>query len=301
MPARELLARQTASALLTELGITTYPVDPEAIVHSKELLFEERADFPPTIFGALFRSGNQFGIAVSSACPTRGHRRFTICHELGHYHLPDHVERLLPEGRDLAPSLGGHFRSRKDPLETEADIFANELLMPERFLRPLIVRVGSGVSAIRHIAETFDASLSAAAIRFAAITDAPLAVLLSHDSVIEWTAMSPALWAHGWARRTLRGESVPRGSGTRRLARAASRVQRAETDGSTGFLCEWFDDAPKDIEVTEDAIGLGPYGRVLTVLEAPDLEDRDPDDDQGDDDDGDWRGGMRGYRLDGKQ
>ena len=65
------------------------------------------------------------------------------------------------------------------------------------------------------------------------------------------------------------------------------------------LLCEWFEGAPPTVEVIEEAIGLGSYGRVLTVLIIPDLPDadesdeRDPEDHEG----GDWRDALRGYRL----
>src|SRR2546426_183490 len=108
----ERIARRTAIEVLDDLKIVTYPVDPEAIAQRRGLLFEERGGFPDTVFGAFFRAGDRFGIVVSTACFGEGHRRFTIGHELGHYFLPGHVEELLPAGRELAPSLGGHFRTR---------------------------------------------------------------------------------------------------------------------------------------------------------------------------------------------
>lgn len=266
-------------------------------------MFEESADFPHGVYGALFRSGNSFGILVSTACPGDGHRRFTIAHELGHYYLPGHVQTLFPyEGDGNAVSLGGHFRGRKNPLEVEADYFANELLMPERLVRPLIRRVGEGLKAISTLASEFRTSMSAAAIRYASITGEPVAVVISLDGVIEWTTISATLWEYPWARGTMKKEWAPRGSGTRRLCHAADRVRRGEEDSDSMLLCEWLSGAPPSVQVIEEAIGLGIFGRVLTVLTAQDLPDPE-DDDQGeqDPDDGrthDWRDAMRTYRMD---
>lgn len=43
-------------------------------------------------------------------------------------------------------------------------------------------------------------------------------------------------------------------------------------------MCEWFVDAPRSTQVVEEAIGLGSYGRVLTVLRPEGLPD--PDEEQ---------------------
>ena len=302
MPANEQLARCVANEVLNELEIVVAPIDPEWIVRAKHLMFEESPDFPDQIFGALFRSGNQFGILVSSACPGDGHRRFTIAHELGHYHLPGHIERLFPAGGDAnALSMGGHFRGRKDSFEVEADYFASELLMPERLVRPLIRRVGDGLDAVRTLADEFRTSMSAAAIRYASVTMEPVAVVVSCNSVVEWTAISHALFVHRWARPSLKKEWAPRGSGTRRLSLAPDRVRKGETDSASMLLCEWFSGAPDAIGAIEEALGLGAFGRVLTVLTAQDLADPQFESEDGPDSDdgrtGDWRDAMRGYRL----
>lgn len=298
MAPREQLARRTANDLLDELEIVAAPVDPEWIVREKQMLFDERSDFPPTVYGALFRSGNQFGVIVSNACPGDGHRRFTIAHELGHYHVPEHVERLFENGIDIVPSLGGHFRTRKDPLEVEADYFANELLMPDRFVRPLISQVGNGVAAVRAFADHFRTSLCAAAIRYADVAEEPVVVIVSKDGEIEWAARPHKVLAHRWAQRSLKKEWAPKGSATRRLALAPERVRRSEADDSSMLLCEWFDEAPSEVEVIEEALGLGAYGRVLTVLVIPDLPDADEvNEREFEEEDRDWRSALRGYRL----
>lgn len=297
MPPQEQLARQTANDVIDELAITAVPVDPESILREKKLLFEERDGFPKDTYGALFRVGNQFGVIVSTGCPGDGHRRFTIAHELGHYHIPGHVEHLFAHGETVVPSLGGHYRGKKDPIEVEADCFASELLMPTRFIGSVVRHAGEGLAAVEALATGFRTSMSAAAIRYAAITAEPVAVVVSCNGTVEWTARSPALSDYNWARRSLKAEWAPRRSATHRLAAAPDRVRRGDRDDSTMLLCEWFEGAPRRAEVIEEAIGLGKFGRVLTVLLAPELPDRDEDGDEDDDSPRDWRDAMRTYRL----
>jgi hypothetical protein len=213
--------------------------------------------------------------------------------------MPDHVEGLFANGVDVVPSLGGHFRTQKNPYEAEADHFASELLMPERILRPLIATSGSGLAAVRWLADRFAASLCAAAIRYAAFAGEPTIVIVSKDGTIEWSVRPPVIWAHGWARQPLKKEWAPRGSATRRLAGAPDRIQRLENDESTMLACEWFQEAPPALEVIEEALGLGEYGRVLTLLRIPELPDADEinDPEPSSDDPRDWRDALRGYRM----
>lgn len=305
-------ARRAAREVLAELGISAYPIQPDDIAQKKGLVIESRNDFPAGVFGALWRSGNDFGIIVSSACPTPGHRRFTIAHELGHYHVDGHVEQLFASGNAVAPSLGGHFRDQRDPVEVEADAFAGELLVPTAFARALVDGAPLGMHAVMRLRDTFDVSLSCAAIRLAQLADEALVVVLSKDGVIEWTARSGALWNQGgWARRSWKKEWTPRGSGTRRLAADAARRRAGAADGSELLACEWCDGAPPTAVAVEESVGLGEYERVLTVVRFPDLPDPDTTylraqrDERkerlaGDESSqrGDWRRGLRTYGWD---
>lgn len=213
--------------------------------------------------------------------------------------LPDHIDRLFFGSSELAPSMRGHFRTRRDPLEVEADAFASELLMPDPFVRAAIPALPTGIPAIQRLATSFVVSLRAAGIRYVDFAAVPTMVLLSHNGAIEWTAISPSLWSHRWARRTWKGEWAPRGSGTRRLAASRARLLNGEEDGSALLLCEWLEGAPVDVEASEEAIGLGKYGRILTVISASELrEPEDYDEAREHAQSHDWREALRGYRLD---
>lgn len=294
-----LLARKRANQLIDELTITSFPVDPEAVAGAKGISVETHSKFPQGRYGALVRQGDSFRIVVWAGCPTLGHRRFTIAHELGHYHLDGHIEALLASS-STAISKGSNYTGRKDPLEVEADAFASELLMAERFARPVIRMLPPGLLAVREIANHFVVSFSAAAIRLAMLTDEPVVVLLSMDGSMEWVSFSPAFRDHDWTRRKMRGECVPQDAATHSLASSPDRVVAGEEGSATGLLSEWFDGAPAT-EVLEEALGLGPYGRVLTVLTCPALPSGEEvaaeEHERGEGKTGDWRDALRGYRL----
>jgi hypothetical protein len=300
---RERLAKRRATEILDENRISESPVIPEhiAALFPIPLPIESVDGFPPDTYGALYKSGNDFRILISTSCPTEGHRRFTLCHELGHFFLDDHLGALFDGGASAHFSSTSHFRGqRKDWYELEADAFASELLVPTSLAQPLTARHRSGLHVIETLADTFQCSVSCAAIRFAALTDEPAAVIISKDGTVEWAAYSGPLQEFNWTRRRVRGDWAPRGSATRALALDHDAVRSCERRETTGYLSEWFDGSPH-VETTEEALGLGSYGRVLTVL-TPDRmpsaaavkakEDRmarGPDD---------WRGAMRDWGWD---
>lgn len=298
MTRREREVRRFATDVLDELSISALPVIPDEVASHKGITVEERSDFPDGIFGAFYKKGSRFGIYLSTACPTPGHRNFSLAHELGHYHVDGHVQALFSRGGVMALSAGGLFRNSKDKHEREADWFASELLAPTRFVQARILSQEPAVEALSQLARDCHASLSMIAIRYAELSDLAVAAVLSHKGVVEWTACSARVREHGWWRRLSRRTEVAPGSATSALARNASAVQRGDQRSSAGYLCEWFEGAPEEVEVEEDAVGLGSFGRVLTLLFAPELPDPDELEEElaeERDDPPDWRDALRSY------
>lgn len=275
---REAVARQAAQALLEEVDVSVLPVDPFEIAMKLtppvRIIERELAD---DIFGACGLIQGRFVIVVSPACPTSGHRRFTAAHELGHYRIEGHVDQMFADGQDFVPSTGGHFQLGATGVEREADCFASELLMPESLVRPMI-RGRPSLSLVKRLADRCHVSLSSAAITVARLSGEPLVVLVSKKGVLEWPAYSRAFSEYPWARPRVKGEWAPPQSATHRLARDLEAVSASKEDGTEGLLCEWYPGAPPFVTVDEEAIGLGAYGRVLTVLAPGPLPD--PDEEQ---------------------
>ena len=79
-----------------------------------------------------------------------------------------------------------------------------------------------------------------------------------------------------WIRKR---QAVPRGTATYAFNRDVSNVVSGARADGTSNLQQWFG-GNYDVEVTEDVVGLGRYGRTLTVLyeiELPDEEEREQD------------------------
>jgi Zn-dependent peptidase ImmA (M78 family) len=132
MAVRRKMIRKIVEELLDEHGIKEPPVDVEKISESYGLSVV-RKDVE-SISGFIIRSDGKAVIGVNSNnAPAR--QRFTIAHELGHYliHPPSTDDVHVDSGfevrfRDELSSQG------TDKSEQEANFFAAELLMPQKFL-----------------------------------------------------------------------------------------------------------------------------------------------------------------------
>lgn len=89
----------------------------------------------------------------------RHRRRFSICHELGHWHF-HRGQTLYCKAADIRD------HEVTQAKEKVANGFASDLLLPPYLLSPVVQNFKTiDVAAIREIARTFDASMSATAIK----------------------------------------------------------------------------------------------------------------------------------------
>jgi Zn-dependent peptidase ImmA (M78 family) len=266
-------AEYEAANLIKKCRITSAPVCPFEIAINHEITVKSKDSDEPGVSGFLMRVGNKFGIMHSSHIKNEGFIRFTVAHELGHYFIPGHPEKLFGNNDGIHPSRSGFIS--KDPVEIQADHFAKELLMPEALFRSEILQAGEGFGAIEHLAKKFNTSITATAIRYCTFAEDPVAIIMSCGKKVEWCFMSQALSDIpniGWINKAT---LIPPNSYTYSFNQNKTNVANAnKTEGWTN-LSEWLDDAP-EIEMKEDVIGLGSYGKTLTVLftdQVIDIED----------------------------
>jgi hypothetical protein len=259
--ARRVIAEGAAHAVLREMKIEGLWVDPEAIATSKGILVKAKPDTAEGVSGMLIKVGDDFGIMYATNIPSRGFQRFSIAHEVGHYCIAGHPEALLGSG--VHQSRAGFVSA--DPYEQEADYFAAALLMPERAFKSAIDDHSAGLVCIEALAKKCETSLSATAIRYSALTRDGVAILLSRGQSVEWCFMSDGLkQAKGlsWVRK---GTPVPASTVTANFNARPENVRAAQRDSGDGRLNDWMD-GERAYRVTEEVIGLGHYGRTLTVL-----------------------------------
>jgi hypothetical protein len=259
--ARRSLAEMAASTLLHQLKVDTLHVDPEAIATSKGITVKPKPDTATGVSGMLLKVGDDFGIMYATNIPSRGFQRFSISHELGHYCIEGHPEALLSEG--VHYSRAGFMSS--DPFEQEADYFASALLMPERPFKKEIESYEVGLTCVELLARACETSLTATAIRYSALTQDGIAVLMSDGQTIDWCFMSDGLkQAKGlsWVRK---GTPVPPGTITSAFNERPENVRTGQRDCGDGRLNDWMD-GDRTYRIKEEVVGLGHYGKTLTIL-----------------------------------
>lgn len=265
-----------AATLLRRHDLLRLPVDPLRLAEIHGITAEGRP--LDGAAGCLLYVGGAFGIVYSTSVPNDGFMRFSTAHELGHYFLPGHPDRLFGDGAATHFSSPG-FVSRA-PVERQADQFASGLLMPEGPFRAALRGAGEGLAAVRRLASTCSTSLTATAVRYAQLTHDAVAVVVSTDGGVEFSVISDAMReVRGVPRRLERGARVPTDGATAVAWRQPDVRSSSAIEGCT-LLSSWFEDAA-DLEVTEEVARLGTYGRCVTILhldEAPDEEEQDDDD-----------------------
>ena len=262
-------AEACAAEVLKQQNIKKLPINPFQIADAKEIIHQENPSLDSGVSGCLMRVGDTFGIVYSTRYSSNGFRRFTVGHELGHYFLEGHPEHLFKDGCKLHTSTTGFVSD--DRYEQEADAFAASLLMPKPLFRDAAENVGNGLDAVLAMAAICEMSLTSTAIRYARLITEPVAVVLSLNRKILFSTMSPSLRAQRNLTWLKKGAGVPSSTLTFKFAGDSTNIQYARTISGYSTLEDWFDGP--DTEISEEVIGLGEYGRALTVLRAESLPD----------------------------
>ncbi|MDA8118672.1 MAG: ImmA/IrrE family metallo-endopeptidase [Gammaproteobacteria bacterium] len=262
LPLRLRLAKQRGEVILSEEKITELAVDPFEIAARHDIVVQAKPDTMSGVSGMLLRHGNSFGILYASDIPSKGFQRFSVAHELGHYFLDGHVDHVLPNDGVHASHAG--FASG-DPYEQEADSFAVGLLMPAKPFKRLMGRSRLGLEDIESARDACRTSLTATAIRYAELTDDAVAVILSTGRAIDYCILSEAMKSLPDLAWLKRGSPVPANTTTARFNADGSRILRAEREEDEIDVLDWLGGRHSSI-VTEEVVGLGRYGKTLTVL-----------------------------------
>lgn len=154
-------AREAARKVLDRFG-SNIPVPIDAIIkaHGIEVFVDD--EMATTVSGILMIKGDRIGAMVNFRHP-EVRKRFTLAHELGHY--------LLHRGRGnlFVDDVAVLHRSTPSDtktarMEAEANVFAAELLMPEKVLREQLKTnpsMAESDEAIRKLARRYDVSSAA--------------------------------------------------------------------------------------------------------------------------------------------
>jgi hypothetical protein len=271
-------AENEAMSLIKRSNIHSLPVCPFKIASDHGIEVQPKESSKPGVSGFLVRVGNTFGIQYATHIKVEGFIRFTIAHELGHYFLPGHPEHLFPNGDGIHKSKSGTFSG--DIFEKQADHFAKTLLMPETFFIEALRDAGGGFASVETLSTKCMTSFTATAIRITEFSEDPFAVIMSNGNKVEWCFLSKPLKQLKTLERLRKGNIIPPNTLTATFNHDHNKIISGErTEGWTD-LGNWFEGAP-GLEMKEDVVGLGTYGKTLTTLFSNDaIDDNDYNDDE---------------------
>lgn len=188
----------------------------------------------------------------------RGRRRFSIAHELGHYHIPTHRRHAnRPCGeRDISAGAAG-----KDDLEVEANDFAVELLMPRRHFLTDSARLNPSIESMLALSaeDMYDVSVTAAASRYVRLTTEACALVCSRAGTVEWVIRSDSFFY----RIPTKGDALPSESHARFVASGEIPIHKAQALDPYA----WFEREQRGTpELFESTLSIPSQQQVLSLL-----------------------------------
>lgn len=276
---RRRLIEARSEQLLRDVGVSELPVNPIDVAEHLDIAVTAKAPSVKGASGWLVRSGDNYGIVFATHIDSVGFQHFSISHEIGHFMLDGHPEHVFRTGSEHASHAGF---GAADSIEREADYFAACLLMPKNLCKPLIQQKQDGMPAVIALAQRCETSLTAAALRYAEIGKLPIGVVQSFNGKVEFCAAYPLLEYVRWARPLMHNAPVPMNSATRRLSDDPDAVLTRAEDSESAEAVDWFPGADRNADLIEEVIGLGKFGRTLTILTL----DPSSDDDEESEEDG---------------
>lgn len=256
--------------------IKTFPVDPFEIAKSNDIEVIAKPNLEEGVSGMLIRHGNEFAITYATHIQNTPFQRFCVAHELGHYFLPSHFENIFTQGYIHQSQAG--FKTT-NIFELEADHFAAGLLMPRKLFIPEVYSAGEGIEAIKHLSSICETSLISTAIRLTQCANYEIAIIVSSDFFVEYCFMSDSLKEFPNIDWIYKGTKIPINSATYDFNKLPNNIEKSMQKKDVSRLSDWFEGA-RDIEICEDVIGLGSYGKTLTILHGINISEEDYNDEE---------------------
>jgi len=272
----KLRATKLGEKFAQEQNITALPVKPIEIAEKLDILVESLPPEKKGVSGMLLYGGNHFGIKYATYIDNIGFQNFCIGHELGHYKLPGHYEQLMSSGCHV--SSAGFISG--DRYELEADHFSAGFLMPSYLFDKVLNNAKCGLKAIETLSTECETSLTATAIRYAQQSPDPLAIVVSEGQIINYCFMSDEMKEIKDLSWIKKGSKLDSNTVTSNFNRSKNNILNGNRAEGETTLLDWFG-SNLPYELNEEVVGLGVYGKSLTVLtldSLPDQEELDEED-----------------------
>lgn len=176
-------AKRRAQLLIERLGIES-PADIDLDYIAWECGAYIREEQLEGLEGRILKMAKQSLISIKKSIPERGKKRFVAAHELGHLVLQHNENQLaVCTNADLLSWY------KTNPDERDANVFAAELLMPEKLFVPHC-QAAPSLELFESLADRFNSSLTATIIRYVSMTSQRVAVAHTQDRYVKWALES---------------------------------------------------------------------------------------------------------------
>lgn len=109
--------------------------------------------------------------------------KFTIAHELGHYFLPNHLEKIS----DMYTKNDYMYKNERKKIETEVDKFAAELIMPSKYINSELENVSlENFKQLHELAQKYQVSLTSLLCKYVDVNPETMALLCYENNKQKW-------------------------------------------------------------------------------------------------------------------
>ncbi len=209
--------------------------------------------------GGLFYLEDRKGwvMLYNEVIRSAGRRRFTQAHELGHYL----IHRARQSTFECTQSDMLHWGPDLKLMESEADDFAANLLMPLNHFRLDTEGQSINFEILSVCSDKYGVSLTAAALRWIKSTAQSAVLVLSRDGFMDWSFSSDRAFKKGAFFRTKHEPlEIPASS---HLAASPSILHKRGIDIAANV---WFPHAHPEARLREMNVLCENYGYTLTLL-----------------------------------
>lgn len=248
-------------------------VCPTRICHAKEIRLIHDSYGKGKFDGMLVHRDGEWFILCNydnGNAPGSTRERFTIAHELGHYHIPEHRRQLMA-GRRPHGSRAGAFDGAESIEELEADTFAANLLMPPARFAPRLRSLKElPLQSVLNLRKEFQTSLESTAIQVMRHDSRVVAIAKWNEDALAWPRISASFFKEiGYRQFLLRQRSqLPDACATAQaLADSEFQFEPIVREAAvTAAFCFGYVAAggERDILFREQAVRNGRFG-VLSI------------------------------------
>jgi len=215
-----------------------------------EIVFEDMVEYE----GKFMSLGNSSIIKVNSKIKNEGRKRFTLAHELGHFILHRNKGFINCKINDLFDWYG------RKQIETEANYFASEILMPTEIFNRLTKGKRFSLNLLKELADSFNTSLTSTAIRFVQEGYDPIFLICSKDQKILWKQVNKDF---NFFIDFKNLKEIPNTSVTFEKISKGIQYDDSQEINPMDWLIE---DKNNEFKFFEDSIDLEYYGYTLTFI-----------------------------------